>query len=134
MRCKSERMADSFAKTSRGPDCIGSPHDLQPVAQSPHGISSETAGRNRGDDVPHQEHRQGRHAMKHAIMIVGTVVLAALLAAVAQNEGEYVRTSRLPWLFGTPHAIPVTAPTGEFPTNPARGPKPAPSTAAEFNS
>ena len=72
--------------------------------------------------------------MKHAIRIVGTVVLAALLAAVAQNEGEYVRTSRLPWLFGTPQAIPVTAPTGEFPTNPARGAKPAPSTAAEFNS
>src|SRR5258706_6308516 len=134
MRRKSERMADSFAMTSRGPDCIGSPHDLQPVAQSPHGISSETAGRNRGDDVPHHEHRHGRHAMKYALMIVGTVVLAALLAAVAQNEGEYMRTSRLPWLFGTPQAIPVTAPTGEYPTNPARGAKPELSTAAGLNS
>src|SRR5258706_7119558 len=104
MRRKSERMADSFAMTSRGPDCIGSPHDLRPVAQSPHRISSETAGRNRGDDVPHHEHRQRKHAMKHALMIVGTVVLAAILAAVAQNESEYMRTRRLPLLFWTPQA------------------------------
>src|SRR5258706_6553758 len=106
MRRKSERMADSFAMTSRGPDCIGSPHDLQPVAQSPHGISSETAGRNRGDHVPHPEQRQGRPAMKHAKLIVATVVVSALLSPVAQNEGAYVPTSRLPGLFRKPQSIP----------------------------
>ena len=63
--------------------------------------------------------------MRHALILVGAVVLAALVAAGAQKEGEFMRTSPLPSLFGTAQGIPVTAPTGEFPTNPARGAGPA---------
>jgi hypothetical protein len=59
--------------------------------------------------------------MKQALIVVGAVVLTAFLAAVAQNEGQYIRAGHMGWLFGSPQALPVTAPTGEFPTNPATG-------------
>jgi hypothetical protein len=69
--------------------------------------------------------------MKFALILVGTVSLAALLAAGAQKEGLYLHTSPLPWLFGTAQELPVTAPTGEFPTDPALGAKPAVATARD---
>jgi hypothetical protein len=59
--------------------------------------------------------------MKQALILVGAVALVACLAAVAQNEGERLGVRAMPWLFGGPQGLPVTAPTGEFPTNPARG-------------
>jgi hypothetical protein len=63
--------------------------------------------------------------MKQALILVGAVVLTAFLAAGAQKEGEYIRMGAMGWLFGGPQAPPITAPTGEFPTNPARGAEPA---------
>jgi hypothetical protein len=62
--------------------------------------------------------------MKEAIILVGAAVVIACIATVAQNEGERVGVSAMPWLFGGPQGIPVTAPTGRFPTNPARGAQP----------
>ena len=64
-------------------------------------------------------------------MLVGAVALAGLLAAGAQKEGVYMHTSPLPWLFGTAQEIPVTVPTGEFPSGPARGAKPGVPTARD---
>jgi hypothetical protein len=64
-------------------------------------------------------------------MLVGTVALAALLAAGAQKEGVNLQTSPLPWLFGTAQELPITAPTGEFQTDPARGAKPGVPTARD---
>ena len=58
--------------------------------------------------------------MKYAFIFVGAVALCGLVAAVAQKEGEYLRPHHLTWLFGSPQDPPVTAPTGEFPVNPAR--------------
>jgi hypothetical protein len=69
--------------------------------------------------------------VKFALILVGTVALAALLAAAAQKEGLYLHTSPLPWLFGTAQEIPVTVPTGEFPSDPARGAKPGVATARD---
>jgi hypothetical protein len=67
--------------------------------------------------------------MKQALILVGAVVLTAFLAAGAQEAGEYIRVGDMGWLFGSQQTPPVTAPTGEFPTNPARGAEPAVSTA-----
>jgi hypothetical protein len=67
--------------------------------------------------------------MKQALILVGAVVLTAFLAAGAQKEGEYIRVGDMGWLFGGPQAPPVTAPTREFPTNPALGAQPAGSAA-----
>ncbi|MBC8023795.1 MAG: hypothetical protein H7Y14_11785 [Burkholderiales bacterium] len=72
--------------------------------------------------------------MKHALILVGVVVLTACIAAGAQKEGEYLRPHYLTWLFGSPQEDPVTAPTGEFPTNPARGAQPGVPTAGGFTS
>jgi hypothetical protein len=63
--------------------------------------------------------------MKQAIILVGAVVLVGLLAGIAQDVGEHMGVSEMPWLFGGPQAPPVTAPTGEFPSNPALGAQPA---------
>ncbi len=59
--------------------------------------------------------------MKQAFILVGAVALIGFLAAGAQQEGEYIGVGHMGWLFGGPQAPPTTAPTGEFPTNPARG-------------
>ena len=59
--------------------------------------------------------------MKQALMLVGAVALTGCLAAVAQKEVEFIHTRAAPWLFGSRQEVPVTAPTGEFPTNPALG-------------
>lgn len=59
--------------------------------------------------------------MKPAFTLLGAVALIACLVAVAQNEGERLGVRAMPWLFGGPQGIPVTAPTGQFPTNPTRG-------------
>jgi hypothetical protein len=67
--------------------------------------------------------------MKQALILVGAVVLTAFLAAGAQQEGEHIGIGAMGWLFGGPQAPPITAPTGEFPTNPALGAQPAVSTA-----
>jgi hypothetical protein len=58
--------------------------------------------------------------MKLAIILVGAMTVVALLASVAQNEGERAGVSAAPWLFGGPQ-VPVTAPTGQFPTDPTLG-------------
>jgi hypothetical protein len=63
--------------------------------------------------------------MKQALIIVGSVAFIAFLAAGAQQEGERLGTDSMGWLFGGPQAPPVTAPTGEFPSNPALGARPA---------
>ena len=67
--------------------------------------------------------------MKQALILVGAVALIGILAAVAQNEGEYIRTDHMGWLFGGQQKPPITAPTGEFPTDPALGAQPAVPTA-----
>ena len=63
--------------------------------------------------------------MKQALILVGAVALTGFLAAMAQIEGEYMRTGYMGWLFGGPQAPPITAPTGEFPSNPALDAQPA---------
>jgi len=62
--------------------------------------------------------------MKEAIILVSAAVLVACIATVAQNEGERLGVRAMPWLFGGPQ-VPISAPTGRFPTNPVRGAQPA---------